>query len=363
MKTLLIGVGGAGINILKALSLEPNYAQLAINTDIESLSQSGIENTLAIQPLPFGSIGECTPPWQGATRAATASREEIEKIICNYQRLVIIAGLGGETGTGIAPYIATLGQQLNLHTLLVAILPFDFETNRLTLANQALADIKQSSIPFCVFENQSLMQTEQPLSMDEAFAQTTQRIEKVLNATLSDNLSPIYLHRQIVLDVETTGLECDSERIIEIACIELLNGKRTGNTRHWQINPKRPIQFYFHGYTNEQLADKPVFSQIALELLAFIKGAELIIHNAPFDVGFLNAELKRNRFNIHIEDICSVVDTLLLAKQKHPKQRLSLYSLCQRYGVDMGDELQHISALLKAELLTEVYLRMTALDK
>ncbi len=169
--------------------------------------------------------------------------------------------------------------------------------------------------------------------------------------------------RQIVLDTETTGLETSQgHRIIEIGCVELLNRKLTGQHYHQYINPQREIDqgaIEVHGITNEFLADKPLFEQISDEFMRFIEGAELIIHNAPFDVGFLNAELDRLAGrSVKVDSVCQIIDTLLLARKKHPGQRNNLDALCSRYMVDNSQRDLH-GALLDAEILADVYLAMT----
>lgn len=168
--------------------------------------------------------------------------------------------------------------------------------------------------------------------------------------------------RQIVLDTETTGLStADDHRIIEIGCVELVNRRLTGETFHQYINPQREIDagaIEVHGITNESLADKPLFADIATDFLRFIEGAELIIHNAAFDVGFLNHELTKLGHTTKIDDICSVMDTLKLARDKHPGQKNNLDALCKRYGVDNSNRELH-GALLDAEILADVYLMMT----
>jgi DNA polymerase-3 subunit epsilon len=166
--------------------------------------------------------------------------------------------------------------------------------------------------------------------------------------------------RQIVLDTETTGLEVSQgHRIIEIGCVELLNRKPTGNHYHQYINPQREIDqgaIEVHGITNDFLADKPVFAAIAASFMAFVRGAELVIHNAPFDVGFLNSELQRLPAGGGcLQDLCTVTDTLVMARSKHPGQRNSLDALCQRYQVDNTQRDLH-GALLDAEILADVYL-------
>ncbi len=169
--------------------------------------------------------------------------------------------------------------------------------------------------------------------------------------------------RQIVLDTETTGLEvAQGHRIIEIGCVELVNRKLTGNHYHQYINPHRAIDqgaIEVHGITNEFLADKPAFEAISAAFIAFVKGAELIIHNAPFDLGFLDSELQRlSQSNGSIVDMCTVIDTLVMARSKHPGQRNSLDALCQRYEVDNSQRDLH-GALLDAEILADVYLAIT----
>lgn len=169
--------------------------------------------------------------------------------------------------------------------------------------------------------------------------------------------------RQIVLDTETTGLEVSQgHRIIEIGCVELVNRKLTGNHFHRYINPGREIDqgaIEVHGITNDFLADKPDFATIAPAFIEFVTGAELVIHNAPFDLGFLNAELQRLPDAAQtLENLCGVTDTLVMARGKHPGQRNSLDALCQRYTVDNSQRDLH-GALLDAEILADVYLAMT----
>jgi DNA polymerase-3 subunit epsilon len=168
--------------------------------------------------------------------------------------------------------------------------------------------------------------------------------------------------RQVVLDTETTGLEHKhGHRIIEIGCIEVMNRRITDRRFHQYLQPDRDIDegaIRVHGITLEQLADKPRFADVAEEFLDFVRGAELIIHNAPFDIGFLDSELERVMPGTKVSDHCGVLDTLPLARRLHPGQRNSLDALCQRYEVDnTGRELH--GALLDAELLADVYLLMT----
>ncbi len=169
--------------------------------------------------------------------------------------------------------------------------------------------------------------------------------------------------RQIVLDTETTGLEPGQDhRIIEIGCVELLNRRLTGERFHCYINPEREVDegaAQVHGMTLADLRDKPVFAEIADDFLAFVRDSELIIHNAPFDVGFLDAELGRlEQAPPQITACCSVLDTLELARRMHPGQRNSLDALCQRYEIDNSQRDLH-GALLDAEILAEVFLAMT----
>jgi DNA polymerase-3 subunit epsilon len=169
--------------------------------------------------------------------------------------------------------------------------------------------------------------------------------------------------RQIILDTETTGLEPDQgHRIIEIGCVELVKRRKTGRSFHRYLRPDRAIDRgaqQVHGLTNEFLAQQPRFSDIVEEFLAFIHGAELIIHNAAFDLGFLDAELERLPGPRRVmRDLCPVIDTLPLARQMHPGQRNSLDALCKRYGVDNSHRELH-GALLDAQILLDVYLAMT----
>lgn len=168
--------------------------------------------------------------------------------------------------------------------------------------------------------------------------------------------------RQIVLDTETTGLDFRlGDRIIEIGCVELLNRKLTGQRFHRYINPEREVEagaLAVHGLSDEFLLDKPRFGEIAAEFIEFIKGAELVIHNAAFDVGFLNNELALQR-QAPLDSTCAgIVDTLKMARDLHPGRRNSLDALCERYAIDNSGRTLH-GALLDAELLAEVYLAMT----
>jgi len=168
--------------------------------------------------------------------------------------------------------------------------------------------------------------------------------------------------RQVVLDTETTGLEVEQRhRVIEIGCVELFNRRLTGRTYHRYLNPERDIDAgaeQVHGLTRERLAKEPTFSKVHAEFLEFIRDAELIIHNAPFDVAFLNAELARIEAEQKIHEVCRVLDTLALARQMHPGQRNNLDALCKRYSVDNSHRDYH-GALLDARILAEVYLAMT----
>lgn len=169
--------------------------------------------------------------------------------------------------------------------------------------------------------------------------------------------------RQVVLDTETTGLEPkQGHRIIEIGCVEIVNRRKTERHFHQYLNPDREIDdgaFNVHGISNEFLADKPRFADIAQEFVDFIRGSELIIHNAPFDVGFINAELKQlGRKWGKTEDYCSVIDTLMMAREKHPGQKNNLDALCGRYEIDNSSRDLH-GALLDAQILLDVYLAMT----
>src|SRR5690349_13112070 len=168
--------------------------------------------------------------------------------------------------------------------------------------------------------------------------------------------------RQIILDTETTGLEPEhGHRIIEIAGVELVNRRFTGKTFHRYFNPGRDSDagaLQVHGLTTEFLADKPKFADVAAELLDFLNGAELVIHNSAFDIGFLNSELALAKLK-SVADYCpSVVDTLRLARELHPGKRNNLDALCERYQIDNSARTVH-GALLDAQLLAEVYLCMT----
>lgn len=168
--------------------------------------------------------------------------------------------------------------------------------------------------------------------------------------------------RQVVLDTETTGLSPDNgDRILEIGCVELINRKLTGNNLHFYINPERDSHeeaLKVHGISNEFLKDKPKFAQIVDELIAYLKDAEVIIHNAPFDIGFLNKELELLSKPNMSDLVCGVIDTLSMAKEIYPGKRNSLDALCDRLEVDNSDRTLH-GALLDAELLADVYINMT----
>ena len=169
--------------------------------------------------------------------------------------------------------------------------------------------------------------------------------------------------RQIVLDTETTGLEtAQDHRIIEIGCVELINRKLTGNHYHQYINPERLVDegaIEVHGITDEFLQDKPTFAAIYSDFVTFLDGAELVIHNAPFDIGFINHEFSKFSGKVNsLESACNIIDTLAVARQKHPGQKNNLDALCKRYGVDNSQRDLH-GALLDAEILADVYLLMT----
>lgn len=168
--------------------------------------------------------------------------------------------------------------------------------------------------------------------------------------------------RQIVLDTETTGLNPRTgDRIVEVGCVEIVDRKLTGNNYHRYINPERDSDeaaLAVHGLTTEFLSDKPRFHEIAEELRDFIKGAEIIIHNAPFDLGFLNHEFQRIGMPPFVQHCTNVIDTLVQAKELHPCKRNSLDALCDRYGISNAHRKLH-GALLDSELLADVYLAMT----
>lgn len=168
--------------------------------------------------------------------------------------------------------------------------------------------------------------------------------------------------RQIVIDTETTGLSPeDGHRVIEIGCVELIERQLTGNKLHFYINPQREVEagaLAVHGITNEFLAGKPVFGEIMDEFLNFVQDAELIAHNAPFDVGFLNYEIQLISRKKTLQDIATIFDTLALARKMFPGQRNSLDALCKRFKIDLSGRKLH-GALLDANLLAEVYLLMT----
>jgi DNA polymerase-3 subunit epsilon len=168
--------------------------------------------------------------------------------------------------------------------------------------------------------------------------------------------------RQIFLDTETTGLSPESgDRVIEIGCIEMVNRRLTGNNKHFYLNPERKNSedaVRVHGLTDEFLADKPVFAAVADELMEFLSGAEIVIHNAAFDVGFLNAELRRLGRPLFAECVGGISDTLALARDMFPGKSNSLDALCKRLEVDNSNRTLH-GALLDAGLLAEVYIRLT----
>jgi len=172
--------------------------------------------------------------------------------------------------------------------------------------------------------------------------------------------------RQIVLDTETTGLEpAQGHRIIEIGCVEMVDRRLTGNNFHVYLQPDREIDeaaIEVHGITNEFLADKPRFEDVAEEFADYLRGAEVIIHNAPFDVGFIDAEFARLPDRITTDSLCQVTDTLVMARQMHPGQRNSLDALCGRYDIDNAHRTKH-GALLDSEILADVYLAMTGGQK
>lgn len=169
--------------------------------------------------------------------------------------------------------------------------------------------------------------------------------------------------RQIILDTETTGLETSQDhRIIEIGGVEMINRKLTGRHYHQYINPRRSIDegaMAVHGISEQFLADKPVFASVVKEFLGFIDGADLVIHNASFDIGFINHEIaKLDGVYAPVDEYCHVVDTLVMARAKHPGQKNNLNALCKRYGVDNSQRELH-GALLDSEILADVYLLMS----
>ena len=168
--------------------------------------------------------------------------------------------------------------------------------------------------------------------------------------------------RQIILDTETTGLDpAHGHRIIEVGCVEMVNRRFTGNNFHHYLNPERDSDeaaLEVHGLTREFLADKPKFAEIGHELAEYVRDAEIIIHNAPFDLAFLDAELARLKLPKFREHVASVTDSLVMAKEAHPGKRNNLNALCERYGISNAQRTLH-GALLDSTLLAEVYLAMT----
>jgi len=169
--------------------------------------------------------------------------------------------------------------------------------------------------------------------------------------------------RQVVLDTETTGIDpAQGHRLIEIGCLEMVNRRLTGRSFHYYLNPEREVEaeaIRVHGLDNAFLADKPLFAGIVDEFLAFVKGAELIIHNAPFDIGFLDSELRRLERDLGcMADYCTVLDTLVMARSRHPGQKNNLDALVRRYEIVQRDRAYH-GALLDSEILADVYLAMT----
>ena len=169
------------------------------------------------------------------------------------------------------------------------------------------------------------------------------------------------MERLIVLDTETTGIHpAEGHRIIEVGAVQILNREITNTEFHKYVQPNRPVgdSVNIHGITDKFLINKPQFDKISDDLLSFIEGATLIIHNAPFDLGFLNNELKINGISKKIEDICQIIDTLELSKEQRPGTMHNLDALCRRFGVDTSARTRH-GALLDAQILAQVYLAMT----
>lgn len=170
------------------------------------------------------------------------------------------------------------------------------------------------------------------------------------------------MNRQIILDTETTGLSVEQgHRIIEIGCVEMKGRRPSGNNFHHYVNPQREVDLgaqQVHGLSNEFLSSKPLFADIAQQLWDYLKDAELIIHNAPFDMGFLEMEFARLGFPRKLSEVCTVTDTVSMARRLHPGQKANLDALCKRYNVDNSSRDLH-GALLDARLLADVYLAMT----
>mgnify|MGYP002841482510 FL=1 len=169
------------------------------------------------------------------------------------------------------------------------------------------------------------------------------------------------MERLIVLDTETTGIRTEEgHRIIEVGAVQILNREITDTEFHKYVQPNKPVgdSVNIHGITDKFLINKPQFNQISSELLSFIEGATLVIHNAPFDLGFLNNELQINGINKKIEDRCQIIDTLQLSKEQRPGTMHNLDALCRRFGVDTSARTRH-GALLDAQILAQVYLAMT----
>lgn len=175
------------------------------------------------------------------------------------------------------------------------------------------------------------------------------------------------MKRQIALDTETTGFNFtgrthEGHNIIEIGAVEIINRRITGNNFHVYLKPSRLIDkeaFKIHGISNQFLQDKPRFQDIAYDLINYLKHAELIIHNAAFDVGFINYEFKKANVNIKLQNICDILDTLYLSRKMFPKKNNKLDALCARFNIDISKRIKH-TALLDAELLAKVYLKMTS---
>lgn len=364
VSTLIMGVGGAGIAMIAPLLGLEHCDIWAANTDKQALEQSDFPNCWQLGSNTYN--GQSVGTVKLGRKAAQESIGEFSFILKKYQQLILVGGLGGGTATGAIPVVLQKAQKLGVKTSVVVTLPFHFESKqRQDVAHEAAKACMAQADNVTIYPLQELYQNSSgSLSLEQFFTSCNQQvcddIKKQLNIEQRPHPSTSS-RRQVVMDIETTGLDFHTDKIIELACVECVEMKPTGRTRHWYFDPKdTPISqgsMIVHGLTSPFLEGMPSFADIVEDFMAFISGADLVLYHAPFDLGFLNNALEQLGHNKKVEDYCQVFDVLQLAKKRHPDQRNGLDALYKRYGIDTRTAPEQ-GAFIDAQWLAKLYQKM-----